>query len=475
MSRMNLTVRLLTLALAMVAGQLARADQPPNIILCMADDQGWGDTGYAGHEFLRTPHLDRLANSGIRFSRWYSAAPVCSPTRGSCLTGRHPYRYGIRSANVGHIRSQEICLSEILQSRGYATGHFGKWHLGTLTTKIRDSNRGRPGNVKDYAPPWEHGFDVCFSTEAKVPTFDPMKNPRAISRAVRNNVEPGGSYGTAYWTGPDQRVPDDQLNGDDSLLIVTRAVEFIESAGREDKPFFAVVWFHAPHLPVVADRIHRELYPNHPQGLFGQHYSGCISALDEAMGHLDSELRRLGKSENTLLWYCSDNGPEGSAGNDPGSTGPFQGRKRSLYEGGIRVPGFLVWPAGIRAPKTVSAPAVTSDYFPTILDLLNVEIPDRPCDGISLLPLIQGANDRRGRPIGFQSGKFSAWSDERFKLLVSHDGQRETAAVQLFDLIEDPGEQRDVSDLHPERAARMLGELRDWQASCRKSAAGADY
>ncbi|MFW6163921.1 MAG: sulfatase-like hydrolase/transferase, partial [Planctomycetota bacterium] len=149
---MNRRTFLKTLGLGAAAVTLApRIDaapaHKPNVILAMTDDQGWGDTGYNGHPVLKTPTLDAMARAGLRFDRWYAGAPVCSPTRGSCLTGRHPYRYGIFFANVGHMRKQEITLAEALKTQGYATGHFGKWHLGTLTTKTKDSNRGRPGKT----------------------------------------------------------------------------------------------------------------------------------------------------------------------------------------------------------------------------------------------------------------------------------------------------------------------------------------
>src|SRR5262245_38422274 len=148
---------------------------PPNIILTMADDMGFGDPGFNGNKVIQTPHLDEMAKAGLKFERFYSGAPVCSPTRGSCLTGRHPYRYGIWSANEGHLRKQECSLAEVLRKQGYTTGHFGKWHLGTLS-QDQDGRRGGTGENAHYAPPWEHGFDVCFSTEQAVPTFNPMQN-----------------------------------------------------------------------------------------------------------------------------------------------------------------------------------------------------------------------------------------------------------------------------------------------------------
>src|SRR4051794_17424401 len=166
-------------ALILVAPRARAADPPPNVILAMADDLGWGDVGYNGSPVIRTPHLDAMSRSGIRFDRFY-VPTVCSPTRGGCLTGRHPYRYGIFTANLGRLPGQERTLAEALKTRGYATAHFGKWHLGTLTKSQADSNRGGPAGAGDYSPPWDHGFDVTFSTEAKVPSWDPLWKPRGM-------------------------------------------------------------------------------------------------------------------------------------------------------------------------------------------------------------------------------------------------------------------------------------------------------
>jgi arylsulfatase A-like enzyme len=456
------------LPLLLCTASLAFAESArPNVVLCMADDHGWGDTGYNGHPFVRTPHLDAMASSGLRFDRWYAAAPVCSPTRGSVLTGRHPYRYGITFANTGMLKPEEICLAEVLQDQGYRTGHFGKWHVGTLTTKVKDANRGGPKGAKVYSPPWDNGFDTCFSTESKVPTYDPMICPPNVCREAKGPE--GGPYGTAYWTGPDKRVPDEQLRGDDSGLIIDQAIRFIESAVTEKKPFLAVVWFHAPHTPVVAEEAHRALYPDHPMGLYGQHYHGCISAIDDAMGKLREALAAKGVADNTMLWYSSDNGPESSASSGAGTAAQFRGRKRSLYEGGVRVPGLLVWPARVKAPRVVTQPCVSSDYFPTVLDALGLPLPKRPIDGISLLPLIDGKQQSRPKPIGFESRGVATWHDNQFKLVQARK------ATELYDLDADPGETRNIADAHPERVAEMQKVLAAWRASCANSAKGADY
>ncbi len=432
---------------------LLPASERPNVILCMADDQGWGDTGYNGHPELRTPHLDQMAREGLRFERFYSAAPVCSPTRGSCLTGRHPQRYGIPYANTGHLKKKEISLAEVLQSKGYRTGHFGKWHLGTLTTKIKDANRGRPGNTEDYAVPSDHGFDVYFATESKVPTYWKKGDYQG--------------YGTHYWTGPDEMVPASEIKGDDSRLIMDRALPFIRETVTKKQPFFTVIWFHAPHLPVVSAPPHTDGYTQHPD------YYGCLTALDEQMGRLRAELKSLGVEDNTMIWYCSDNGPEGD-NSAPGSTKELRGRKRSLYEGGVRVPGLLVWPAMVKGARTIELPCSTSDYFPTVLEALGHPLPPeqaRPYDGVSLLPLIKGTMKERPRPIAFQSQKQISLTDNRFKLISTNGGK----SWELYDLITDPSEKKNLAGTHPDQVAKMATQLAAWQKSCENSVAGKDY
>jgi arylsulfatase A-like enzyme len=442
----------------------------------MADDLGWGDVGFNGNRVIRTPHLDAMAKNSLRFDRFYAAAPVCSPTRGSCLTGRHPYRYGIYFANTGHLKTEELTLAELLKKHGYATGHFGKWHLGTLTKTEKDANRGGPRGVKNFSPPQANGFEVCFSTESKVPTWDPMLKPKAgASRTWWDPAKDNVSYGTAYWNEQGKRVTKN-LRGDDSRVIMDRAIPFIRAAAKKDQPFFTIVWFHAPHLPVVAGPEYTKLYTKH--GKFAQHYYGCITALDEQVGRLRKELRTLGVADNTLVTFCSDNGPEGRAGKNPGSAGHLTGRKRSLLEGGIRVPGLIEWPAKIK-PCTTSIPAVTSDYLPTILDLIGAKHADqRPLDGISLVPLFEGKMKERGRPIGFQSGNQVALIGDRYKIHGSGSQKKELGValpkLKLFDLVDDPAEKNDLSDSKPETLARMTDLLKQWRSSCRKSDAGND-
>lgn len=473
----------LMFALSLCVGPLAlctagtHAAEPPNIILMMADDLGWGDTGYNGNSIIKTPHLDRMSREGLRFNRFYAASSVCSPTRGACLTGRNPYRYGVYTANRGHLRQQEICLAEVLKDRGYSTGHFGKWHLGTLTPDYSGKGPGR-GPRKNYATPGMNGFDEWFSTEFAVSTWDPY-DP-ANSHLAKN--KPFDTRALYWHNGVNVTEP---LMGCDSKLIVDWTLPFIERAAAAKQPFFAVVWFHAPHAPVVGDPSYRAMYAQYPEDK--QHYYAVVTALDVQVGRLRQRLQDLGLVENTMLWFCSDNGPEGNPGPKGrywGSAGPYRGRKRSLYEGGVRVPGLLVWPARIKQARTVDVPCVTSDYFPTVLDVLGLTVPtDRPYDGISLLPLISGQMNERPKPIGFQFGQQATLTDHRYKLVHnagkgrprSDNGTVPTAAYELYDLIADPRETKNIAADHRETLAAMKSKLKAWRNSCQASDQGRDY
>ena len=468
-------IRRILFVLICVAPLLVAAEKP-NIILVMCDDLGWGDVGFNGNKIIRTPHLDTMAKNSLRFERFYAAAPVCSPTRGSCITGRHPYRYGVYFANTGHMKTEELTLPELLKKHGYATGHFGKWHLGTLTKTETEANRGGPRGIKNFSPPQVNGFDMCFSTESKVPTWDPMLRPKNNkSKTWWNPAKDNGPYGTAYWNEKGARVTEN-LRGDDSRVIMDRAIPFIRAAVKKEQPFFTIVWFHAPHLPVVAGPEYTKLYAKHSK--FAQHYYGCITSLDEQVGRLRKELRTLGIANNTLVTFCSDNGPEGNA-SAPGSAGHFSGRKRSLLEGGIRVPGLVEWPAKIKPGKT-DIPAVTSDYLPTILEIIGAEQTDkRPLDGISLVPLFKGKMKERGQPIGFQSAGQVALISDRYKIYGSGGRKKEQQLtlpkLKLFDLKKDPSEKKDLAAQHPDIIKKMAAALKEWRESCRHSDTGGDY
>ena len=422
----------------------ASATRPirPNIVLVMTDDQGWGDTGYNSGGKVKTPNLDAMAAAGLRFDRFYAAAPVCSPTRASVLTGRHPNR--CRCFTYGKpMPLAERTLAEVLRAAGYATGHFGKWHLNGR------SGPGKPISAKDPLHPGRSGFDEWFS----------------VSNYFDLNTAFGRHDGTTVET-----------RGDGSDVIVAEAQKFIARAAEKKQPFLAVVWYGSPHNPHKALPADRKT--------FGNDYYGEIGAVDRSVGALRAHLRRLGIADDTIVWFCSDNG--GARG--PRSTGGLRGQKGSLWEGGVRVPGLIAWPRRIARPAVTAVPACTTDIFPTIVDLLGLTVADPvlPLDGVSLTPLLAGKMPRRTKPIPFwvyRSGKrgpgHMALIDDRWKLhLHPVMGRRPTAsapAVLLYDLLKDPKETTDLAAREPKRVAAMAAALRRWEASVRASLAGKDY
>ncbi len=468
----------LTLIILVVAltNNIRANSERPNVILIMCDDLGWGDVGFNGNKIIKTPNLDSMANSGIKFDQFYAAAPVCSPTRGSVLTGRHPFRYGIYYANTGHMKKKEFTLAEIMKTKGYRTGHFGKWHLGTLTTKIKDANRGGPKGAKHYSSPQQNGFDICFSTESKVPTWDPMLVPKKFSDGSSrrkwwdplNESKNADHYGTHYWD-QNGKVVTENLRGNNSRVIMDRAIPFMKNSLKSKSPFFTVIWFHTPHLPVIAGPKYTKMYQSHSK--YQQHYFGCITAMDEQIGRLRKALKEANAHRNTMIWFCSDNGPEGND-SAPGKTGGFRGRKRSLYEGGIRVPALLEWPERVQTKSTIKCPAGTIDYLPTILSALNIKFPDsRPIDGIDLNPIITNKVKVRGKPMGFQSNSVASLITDRYKIIVKNKNKN----VEMYDLIKDPFEKINIANTMADKASKLKSELSEWIESCSNSDNGKDY
>jgi arylsulfatase A-like enzyme len=450
----------------------------PNIILIMADDLGYGDVGFNGNKIVKTPHLDEMAKAGIRFNRFYAGGPVCSPTRGTCLTGRHYFRYGIFSASVGYLPAEETTIAGMCKSRGYTTGHFGKWHLASISKTGPTMPEYKENRLRKYAPPWERDYDESFTTECNVPTWNPAENLEKYKWVFR----------LPFWH--NGKVETENLKGPAAGVVMDRAIPFIRKAAQSNQPFFATVWFHEPHEPVVAGPECRAMYSQYSEG--EQHYYGCITAMDEQIGRLRKELRKLGIAENTMVWFCSDNGPEGMTGdgkqnwckNSRGATGGLRGRKRSLFDGGLVGPALLEWPGHAPPGGMVDVPCSTLDFFPTIQEMLGFKMPDeRPIDGVSLVPLINGKTTNRPKPIPFWFVKPSkramhgsptlALVDNNFKLLtnLSEDGHED----MLFDLQNDPAEQSNIIDKYPKMAARMRAYLKKWTQSCGRSHSGADY
>jgi arylsulfatase A-like enzyme len=453
----------------------------PNIILMMCDDLGYGDTGFNGNKVIQTPHLDSLAADGGIFTRFYAGGPVCSPTRGTCLTGRHYLRYGINHANVGHLPIHEIPLSKITKGLDYRTGHFGKWHLGTME-KDFSSKPNREPEI-NYAPPWERWYDESFSTEFAVPTWDPHKD-FDMNNFERSELPWGSPY---YENG---RKVTEPLPGCDSHLVVEKTISFIKESLSKDKDFFTTVWFHAPHTPVEAGPEFFNMYKDYPADY--AHYYGVVTAMDHAVGVLIDFLKEQEIYDDTIIFFCSDNGPEGrgnyseappSFRRSRGVTQGLRGRKRSLYNGGIAVPALVRWPGLVESGSRFDFPASTLDYLPTLIEELGFSMPDtRPLDGESLIPLMKGERDKRLNPIPYRfcctkKGMFDsptfAVMDERFKLLTNLNEDK--AYYQLYDMIADPYEKDNIIDFYPEEAERLNQYIIEKMDSFRRSHFGADY
>ncbi len=447
-------IAILALCVVCAFSYAAETGDRPNIILMMADDLGYGDTGFNGNAIIKTPHMDALSEKGVVLTHFYSGNSVCSPTRATCLTGRHHDRMGIWTANSGHLPKQEITLAKLLKEKGYATGHFGKWHLGTLSrTLSAKGKRRRP--AENYAPPWERDYDVSFVTESAIRTWDPGLGKRAIDNPFYENGTPVDG-------------DDESLKGGASRVVVDRMVPFIEQAVSEEKPFFAVCWFHAPHQDVMAGPDYLEMYPN--QGM-GAHYFGCITEMDEQVGRIVRTLEQTGAAANTLIFFCSDNGPEGKEpkGVTVGVTDGLRGRKRALYDGGVRVPAFAVWPGRIEAGTKSAAILSTLDYFPTITGIVDYDMPDaRPLDGENMLPILAGEQKARTQSIPFRYGKGNtSLVKGHYKLLLpSHE---------LYDLSQDRAEEKNIASAMPERVSEMKSEMVAIFKSIEKSQSGADY
>ena len=464
------------LSLSLSCTEKSGVDRRPNIVLCMTDDQGWGDVGYNGHPVLKTPNLDDLAASGLRFDHFYAAAPVCSPTRASIMTGRHPNRMGCYWWGYP-LRPQEVTLAQVLRDAGYVTGHFGKWHLGSAFA-------GSPVN------PGACGFDTWFS---RLNFFD--LNP-IFSREGRA----------------------EQYQGEGSAIVAETAIDFMREHAEGDKPFFAVVWFASPHNPYAALPEDRERYAAEPKDM--RNYLAEITALDRAVGTLRTALRDMGVAHNTLFWYCSDNG-----GVKKKSVTGGRGHKGEIYEGGLRVPAVVEWPARIPEPRSTNQACVTSDIYPTVLEAAGATVAKQPpLDGLSLLSLLTDATaPPQQREIGFwkypargvgdsdpkwmrallenqqkgietppevgmylDAGEISnklaadtrlghaAWNAWPWKLHRMEDKQGKVT-VELYHLENDPMEKNNRLGSEPRLAEAMMTQLETWQASVVRSQNGEDY
>lgn len=442
----------------------------PNVILLMSDDQGWGDVGFNGNERIITPNLDTMAAEGVKFNRFYAVSPLCSPTRGSCLTGRYPFRFGVLAAHTGGMRVGEFTIAEMLKKKGYRTGFFGKWHLGW----VREEDGGARGF---FSPPGQHGFDDWFATTSAVPTWDPGVTPKGWKKWGNKPGQP--------WKGGDPyrhngEPVTENTSGDDSRVIMDRVIDFIDDEAGKDKPFLATVWFHAPHEPVVAGEDYLKLYPE--AGAKRKNYYGCITAMDEQIGRLREKLQQMGIAENTVVFFCSDNGPsDGLAKDGVASAGKFKGHKHKMYEGGTLVPACAVWPGRIPKGTVTDVRCATVDFFPTVANMVDFTFAkdkNRPIDGVDLMPVILGESPTRPTDLFFGYRRLVKGIDGQ--ALIRGDWKlvqeaKPNPKVRLYDLASDPYEENDLAAEKPELLKSMIEVMQGVDASCQRSRDGADY
>ncbi len=428
----------------------AEESRRPNVIIIYTDDQGSVDLHCYGAEDLTTPHLDALAKKGVRFTQFYSAAPVCSPSRAALLTGRVPQRAGLAgnaSSQRGSHRglpTEQITLAELLQQAGYATGHIGKWHLGYIPQMM----------------PQAQGFDVTFGH---------------MGGCIDNYSH------FFYWQGPNRH--DLWKNGREIWrdgeyfpdLMVQEACAFLET--NQHQPFFLYLAFNTPHYPLQGEAKWRQHYQNLPSPR--NKYAAFVSTTDDKIGQVLAKLDALKLRQHTLVIFQSDHGhsTEIRTFGGGGSAGPYRGAKFSLFEGGIRVPAMISWPGQLPQGEVRDQFATACDWFPTVLELCRLPSVKHQIDGKSLLPVLRKANARSPHPwFCWESGgppKRRRWAVRQgdWKLLgnpvdTTSGAQTLKAEDSLFlvDLSQDISETKNLAASKPEKVAQLQSLYRAWRS-----------
>jgi arylsulfatase A len=442
----------LLLAVLPIQGRDADAEDPrPNFVVVYVDDVGYGDLACYGNPVTRTPNLDRFAEEGMLFTSCYAGASRCSPSRAVLLTGRASYRTGVYDilSNVAsdiEMVEEENTIAELLRGTGYSTAHFGKWHL----TQKRNGDSAA----------LKHGFDVT----------------------VFENL---------------------------GLDLADRFEEWLEGREDKDRPFFAYLALNECHEPVekrsppeyqklyegTEEKAKEIRYPKRRPRAKWQNrniYYGCVSEMDASFGRFLAALEAAGERENTFIYFSSDNGPARLSMNAWGSSGKHRGGKNNLYEGGIRVPGLIQWP-GHLAPGAVSDEAIHAfDVLPTICEIAGVELPeDRPIDGTSLVPLLNGRAFEREQPLFWArwstpDGPHCAIREGDWKLLgvyrpldkdltvVEYLRTVDFESFKLFNVADDPGERKELSEEHAEVFASMQATMREKHSAVMRDAPDKD-
>ena len=421
-------MRRLFLLLCFLCSGLAQA-APPNFIVVMTDDQGYGDVGCYGSPDIRTPNLDRMAAEGLRLTSFYSSNPVCSPSRAGLLTGRYGARIGVPHVlfpwDTTGLRDDEKTIAQVLKTKGYATACIGKWHLGHLPEFL----------------PTRHGFDYYFGLpysndmQPPLPKYPPlplMRNEEIIEQPANQDTLT-------------QRYTDE-------------AVKFIEE--HKAGPFFVYLPHSMPHVPLHASDAFRG---KSKRGLYGD----VIEEVDASMGRILDAVRANGLAENTLVIFTSDNGPWLVKGADGGSAGPLREGKSSVFEGGMREPCIAWWPGHIAAGRVEDAPCMNIDLLPTLAQLAGAPLETKPLDGRDISGVLLGTGKRADERFYYLQGpKVMAHRDGSWKLILPGPqplrGEGIGEQPALFNLATDLGEQHNVAAEHPEIVARLRQQLDDF-------------
>ena len=436
------------LSMLLLAPLTTLADSRPNILILFADDMGYQDVACFGSP-IKTPNIDRLAGEGLRFTDFYAGAPNCSPSRAALMTGRISSRTGIYNYippnNGMHLPPDEITIAKLLQQAGYATGLFGKWHLSHTDV---DSTQPKPAT---------YGFDYTFCT--------------------RNNAEPSHKDPDNFFR---NGKPLGTLEGYSCQLVADETIGWLKARETDAPPFFAYVAFHEPHKKLASPpELMAEYKDAGPKDAL---YFANIANLDKAIGRILDTLDELDQTKETFVLFASDNGPWRE-----GSQGPLRGKKSDIWDGGIRVPGIIRWPGRVAAGQTTGAPAGVVDILPTLCSVANIKAPsDRVIDGTDLTPLLRGESLTRTTPLFwyfYRNSPQVALRDGNWSLIGFLDDPVEkrthwlSAAdmpfiktqvptrFELFNLREDVGQQRDVSEMEPERLKAMKAAMLKLHAS----------
>ncbi len=446
------------------AGAGDAAADVPNIVLIFADDLGFGDTGVYGSETVKTPHIDDLARTGVRFTNAYVSHPVCSPSRAGLLTGRYQQRHGWEFNPAGRDRdngmdAEQETFADVMRARGYATGMIGKWHLG----------------FQGEHHPLARGFDEFFGVLAGGSIFIDPDTPGV--EAVGRRAARRSDYNAVYRGYARQRVSEYLTD-----VFTGEAVDFIERHSRQ--PFLLFLSHTTPHTPLQATAKYLDRY-RHIEDPAERIYAAMVSSLDDSVAAVVDKLRQVGQLDNTLIVFLSDNGCAGYIGSAC-SNAPFSGYKRYHQEGGVHVPLIMSWPGGIE-PGKYDEPVIALDLLATFAAAGGRSATTE--DSVNLLPYLAG--ESRGSPhqyLYWRSGPTKAIRDERWKLIRYNRtpfGQEDLRAggrlqppaggwplssehgqlALLYDLGRDPGETENLAEQHPEVVARLTAAHDRWSAA----------